>query len=406
MWHVIGWYGYPWAPVNEPMCRTKLPRNSFTIGKGLQEAGYKTACIGKWHLTYNKDGHYVGLNPEAAKYYGFDYAPRHSNSRYHQSQDKGVPWLTDRAIEFMDENTDDSWFIYLSHHTIHGPVLAPIELIQKYRDRGAPENGLHNATYLASIEALDNSVGRLLKHLDDTGKRDNTIVVFLTDNGGVHEIYDKADFRDGNGRVTQLEVLKTEFSNAPLRAGKGSMYEGGIRVPCLVRWPGVINPGTVERTPIHIIDWMPTLFEAAGAKAPKDHVVDGDSLVSLFKGQKMKHRSLYWYLPLYDLRWGATPCSIIREGDFKLIEFYGDRFDQKGRYIQGHQWELYNLKNDIGETTNLAMEHPARADRMRKKLREWIRSIPAEIPAPNPHHDLTRPLKETNKLPSWKTLID
>jgi len=297
LWHVIGWYGYPWAPLREPAFAETLPRETFTVAKGLKAAGYATACLGKWHLSTTADGSYSGLKPEAAHYFGFDYAPAPPDPRYHQQGDKGVGWLTDQAIGFMEKHRQEPWLIYLAHHTIHGPVVAPPETVAKYRARGAPETGLHNATYLAALETLDASVGRLMRRLDELNLRDNTLVVFLSDNGGICKRYNPKLFTEGSGVIERLEVDLREFSNAPLRAGKGSQYEGGIRVPCLVRWPGVVKPDSVNDTPVHVVDWLPTLLEVAGGRAPAGHKVDGDSLVPLLRGGARAPRDLYWYLP-------------------------------------------------------------------------------------------------------------
>lgn len=401
MWHVIGWYGYPWARVREPAYALTLPRETFTVAKGLKSAGYATACLGKWHLSTTSDGNYVGLKQEAAPYFGFDYAPAPPSPRYHQEGDKGVNWLTDQAIGFMERHREEPWFIYLAHHTLHGPVVAPEEKVAKYRAKGAPETGLHNATYLAAIETLDDSVGRLLQRLDELGLRDDTMIVFLADNGGVYERYNPFGLSEGDGTTGRLEVDQREFDNAPLRAGKGSQYEGGIRVPCLVRWPGVVEPGSTSDTPVHVVDWLPTLLDAAGARTPKEHTVDGVSLLPLLRGGSLASRALYWYLPLYDLRWGAVPCAIIRDGDWKLIEYFGDWVDPEGRYVPGHRLELFNLRRDLTETTNLAETEPQKAADLRQRLRAWIQSIPAEIPGLNPNHDPTQALRETREKQPW-----
>ena len=401
MWHVIPWYGTPWAPVREPAFVESLPRESFTVAKGLKAAGYATACIGKWHLTDAASGSYVALDAAAAPAFGFDEAPVPPNGKYHQEGDKGVDWLTDRALEFIGRKKDSPWFVYLAHHTIHGPVVAREEIVRKYRDRGAPETGLHNASYLAAIETLDTGVGRLLDGLADLGEAEDTLVVFLSDNGGVDVLYDAALFKDGDGRIERLQVKERQFSNAPLRAGKGSPYEGGIRVPCLVRWPGQVAPGTVNRTPVHIIDWLPTLLDAAGTRVPDSWPVDGVSLVPLLRGGSLQARSLHWYLPFYDLRWGATPCAVLREGDWKLIDYFGDSFDAEGRYEEGSRTELFDLGNDLGESRNLAGSEIERTVAMRQRLHDWMRSVPAEIPGQNPHHDPSRPLKETRDKPEW-----
>ncbi len=403
MWHVIGWYGYPWAPVREPTFVENLPRTTFTLAKGLKAAGYTTACIGKWHLTHNADGHYVGLKPHAAPHHGFDYAPDDFPKDGHKTGDKAVNWLTDRALDFIQKNKDKPFFVYLAHHTIHGPVVAPKILVNKYHNKGYPQTGVHNATYLAALDHLDQSVGRLMKGLDDAGVAGNTIVVFLSDNGGVNEQYDPKPFQEPAdvAKHQQLTVRDRQYDNAPLRAGKGSMYEGGIRVPAIVRWPGVAKMGLVSQTPIHVTDWMPTLLAAAGSQAPKSHTLDGVNLRPLLAGQTIQPRALYWHLPLYDVRWGLTPCAIIRQGDHKLIEFFGDRFDAKGQYVPGGHTELYDLSKDLGETTNLAEHDKKRVEEMRQQLFGWIKQFPNTIPGPNPHHDPKRMLTETPNKPKW-----
>ena len=398
LWHVIPWYGTPWAPVREPAYAEQLPRDTFTFPKALRAAGYFTGMAGKWHLNTNADGNYIALKPAAALHYGFDFsAPPGPGSQ--NEGDKHVDYLTDHAIAFMREHRDSPWFFYLSHHTIHGKVSAPPVLVEKHLARGAPVTGLHNATYLAAIEHLDNSIGRLLAAVDDLRLRERTLVVFLSDNGGVYQSYDVKPFTDGPGTATQLKVATEEFRNAPLRAGKGSPYEGGIRVPCLVRWPGVIAPATVSTVPVHVVDWAPTLLALAGASGPADHPLDGTNLAPLLRGGSVPAHPLFWHLPLYDLRWGATPCAVIRDGDWKLIDYFGDSFDAAGRYRPGARVELFNLRSDLGEAHDLSAAEPARARQLQTALRTWLHSVGAEIPGPNPHHDPARPLKEARTKP-------
>ena len=402
MWHVIPWYGTPAAPVREPAFCENLPRETFTVAKGLKAAGYATGMAGKWHLTANEDGHYMWLKAEAAAYYGFDFSapqcPRNQNEG-----DKQVDYLTDQALGFIERSRARPWFFYLAHHTIHAKVSAPETLVAKWRAKGAPESGLHNATYLAAIEHLDASVGRLMKGLDTLGMREKTLVVFLSDNGGVYQCYDIKPFTEGAGTDKQLRVTLEEFSNIPLRAGKGSPYEGGIRVPCLVRWPGTVKPGTVNDTPVHVVDWMPTLFEVAGASAPSTHPADGVSLLPLLRGGSLAPRSLYWHLPLYDLRWGATPCAVIRERDWKLIDYFGDAFDVDGSYCPGARTELFNLRSDLGEKDNLAAKEPDKVRALKSSLRAWLHGLDAEIPGSNPNYDPKRPLKEVREKPAALT---
>jgi uncharacterized sulfatase len=397
MWHVIPWYALPWARVAEPAYREQFPRDAFNLPKGLRAAGYATGMAGKWHLTSGADGDYVALKPEAADAYGFDFvAPKGPGSQ--NEGDKWVDHLTDEAIGFIEKQRGRPWFFYLAHHTIHAKVSAPPALVEKYLAKGAPAVGMHNATYLAAIEHLDNSVGRLLAKLDALKLRESTMVVFLSDNGGVKHVYDLPGEAESDA---PLKVRELEFDNTPLRSGKGSPYEGGLRVPCLVRWPGAVKAGTVSDTPIHITDWLPTLLDVAGGKAPEGYAVDGTNLVSLLKGGQLPPRPLYWYVPLYDLRWAATPCAVVRDGDWKLVEYFGDWFDDAAKYHAGNRVELYNLRADLGETHDLAGIERDRAAQLRDQLRAWMKSLPVPIPGANPHFDAQKAFSETKTKQPW-----
>jgi uncharacterized sulfatase len=390
MWHVIPWYGLPWARMQEPAFREQLPREWPTLPKELRKAGYRTGMAGKWHLTTGADGDYTHLR--AGDAHGFDYvAPRGAGTQ--NEGDKWVDHLTDSAIGFIREGKDKPWFFYLAHHTLHGVVSAPPELVKKHREAGAPESGMFNATYLAAIEHLDTSIGRLMAALDETKQRENTLIVFLSDNGGLDTNYNT----NTNG---QLTIKTQEFDNAPLRAGKGSPYEGGIRVPCLVRWPASVKAGQVCSTPVHVTDWMPTLLAAAGRDTGTP-ACDGINVMPLLRGETLPERPLYFHMPLYDLRWAATPCAVIREGDWKLIEHFGDSFDENLRYQPGRKLELFNLREDLGESQNLASTEKARAEAMSAKLRTWLESIPTPIPGENPHFDAKRQFEETKTKQAW-----
>lgn len=401
MWHVIPWYGSPWARMAEPAYREQFPRDLRSLPKTLRDAGYSTGMAGKWHLTSGADGDYSALKPEAGAAYGFDFvAPRGPGSQ--NDGDKWVDHLTDSAIAFLRKHRGQPWFFYLAQHTIHSTVSAPVELVKKHRGAGAPETGFHNAPYLAAIEHMDNSIGRLVAALDETGQRENTLVVFLSDNGGVDTSYAlphrQKEPVDGS---QPLKMRMQEFDNAPLRSGKGSPYEGGLRVPCLVRWPAQVKAAQTCTTPVHVVDWMPTLLAAAGVPCPANHTLDGVSLLPLLRGETIAPRPLFWYMPLYDLRWAATPCAVIREGDWKLIESFGDSFDEAQIYRAGHRLELFNLREDIGETRDLATVEKDRAAFMSAQLHAWMRSIPAPVPGDNPHFDANRMLEETNNKEPW-----
>lgn len=352
MWHVIPWYGYPWARVEEPPYVENLSRDAFTLAKGMKAAGYATACIGKWHLTTNQDGSYTGLRPEASHYYGFDTVQTPAtNPKEEDSGDKAVKRFTDEAIAFIERNRNRPWFCYLPHHSIHRPVAAPEALVRKYRDQGHPADGLNNATYLAAIEHFDRAIGRLLAAVDRMGLRERTVVVFLSDNGGVNRVYQPNPPVPEHGSI-HLKEASGEFSNAPLRAGKGAAYEGGIRVPMIVRWPGVTKPGRTCATPVHVVDLMPTFLGIGGARPPSGYVTDGVDLRPLLDGRgSLATRALYWYMPFYDVRWLAAPSVVVRDGDYKLIEYFGDCIDEdrQAEYRVGARLELYNLRDDLSE---------------------------------------------------------
>jgi arylsulfatase A len=393
-WHVVGRYGYPYMRMQEPPYEENLDRDVYTLAEMLRDNGYVTALNGKWHLhTWNSrypdpDGYYTYLFEKAKDCYGFDYVTIPEDMLYHEKGDKGVDFLTDEAIRFMNENRERPFFVYLSHHTIHRPVLAPQALVEKYRKKGYPEEGVFNATYLAAIEHLDNATGRLLDFLDESGLAGNTVVIFLSDNGGVD----------------------MEFANDPLRYGKGSMYEGGIRVPMMVRWPGLVEPGTVCNTPVHIIDLYPTLLEVAGGEMKQPWVLDGQSLLHLLTQERssLGRDALFWYMPLYDASWGATPCAIIRKGNLKLIEFFGDYVDRENdwEYIPGGRTELYDLSVDIGEKHDLAGHRPELVRELRAALYRWIDSMDAPLPVLNPRYDPERLWERSGELLNFVPILE
>jgi arylsulfatase A len=394
MWHVIPGYWAPWARVEEPVYATELPRSPFTVAKGMKAAGYATACLGKWHLSGAADGGYNSLRPASAPAFGFDEGVEQMPKDL-MAYDRGVDLLSSRAIDFIERHRDKPWFCYLSHHAIHRVLAAPPELIAKYRAKGFPEKGLNNATLLASLEHMDAGIGRVVRRVDELGLREKTAIVFLTDNGGIHRIYNQPPERGADGKW-RLTPGDPEFDSTPLREGKGFAYEGGIRVPMIVRWPGVVKAGTVEHTPVHAVDLLPTFLELAGTRAPGGHTVDGVSLARLWRGQgKLAPRPLYWYMPLYDLNWAATPCAIVREGKYKLIEYFGDSFDDSPRpmYRTGQRLELYDLDADISEKRDLAAEMPERVRAMQRGLHAWIRSCNVTVPGLNERYDESRCLQ-------------
>jgi arylsulfatase A len=324
-----------------PKINTQLPADVKTVAELLKENGYATACVGKWH---------VGGAPKER---GFDFVHAGQvNTKPSETEGgKGEYDLTDNAIKFIADNKDRPFFLYLAHNNPHIPLAAKPELVAKYKDA-------FNPTYAAMIETLDDSVGRVLGKLDELGLTERTLVVFMGDNGGLHV----------------PEGANTPSThNTPFRAGKGFLYEGGIRVPAIVRWPGKTAAGKTVATPVHATDWTPMILEACGVKAAGPF--DGVSLVGLLKGGELPARTLYWHFPHYSNQ-GSRPGGAVRDGDWKLIEWYED-----GRV------ELFDLGRDPGETNDLAGKEPKKAQELREKLAAWRKAIGAQEMTPNPNFD-------------------
>ncbi len=353
-----------------PEFRQGLPLEEITVAESLKTAGYVTASIGKWHLGGE------GFEPQKQ---GFDlniggdhtgtplsyFAPFKNGQRTMPGLETSSPgeYLTDRltteAEKFIEQNQEKPFFLYLPHYAVHTPLKAKSELIAKYQAL-KPTTEQTNAVYAAMIESMDESVGRIVRKLDALKLSERTIVIFTSDNGGLA-------VREG--------PTTPSTSNAPLREGKGYLYEGGIRVPLIVRWPGVVRAGSVCATPVSSIDFQPTLLAMAKLKPAAGQVIDGVNLMPVLQeAGELKREALYWHYPHYANQ-GAKPGGAIRQGDFKLIEFYED----------GHL-ELYNLKDDLGERTNLAEKLPQQAMRMEQKLDAWRRAMKAQMMLPNPDY--------------------
>jgi len=356
-----------WRPFERlvvPPIEHRLPHELTTPGEALAAAGYATGYFGKWHL---------GDGPEhAPDKHGYQVTARQLGgefNRWRQQQGrpgrgpKGIDLLTDQTIYFIEQHRDRPFFVTLSHHTVHIPLEARPETVAKYRRKPKPEDGVNHPVYAAMIEDLDRSVKRILEKLDELGLAGRTMVVFTSDNGGLRKIY------TGVG-----EVVST---NAPLRDEKGTLYEGGIRVPMIVRFPGVVPPGTVCREPATTADLLPTFCEAAGVPLP-EQPIDGASLLPLLKNPNasLKREAIYFHYPHYH---HSRPAGAIRAGHWKLIEFFDD-----GRL------ELYDLAEDLGESKNLAEAMPGRAAELQKKLAQWRGQVGARMPRPNPEYDPQR----------------
>lgn len=345
-----------------------------TWAHALQEAGYRTATMGKWHLSEDPIpyGFHVNIGGTHSGGPPRGYYPPHGKVPGLADAPPGE-YVTDRlsqeAITFIRTNQDRPWMLYLTHFAVHSPFHAKKELVSKYEAK--PSGQLHKDVTMATmIQAVDDGVGKIRATLDELDLTDNTIIVFFSDNGGVAKVTDMA----------------------PLRGYKGTYYEGGIREPFFVKWPGVVKPGSICDEPIISVDLYPTFCDMAGAEFPKNQPKDGISLVPLLKGQidALPERALFWHFPAYlqvgagiegvesrDPLFRTRPCSIIRLGDWKLHQYFEDG-----------GLELYNLKTDVGEANNLAQTHPQKRQALLERLIQWREQVGAPIPTePNPVFD-------------------
>jgi arylsulfatase A-like enzyme len=367
----------------------RLAHEEVTLAEALKGAGYATFFAGKWHLgpegfwpetqgfDVNRGGHRGG-----GPYGGKKYFSPYGNPRLDDGPDgEHLPdRLATEAVKFIEANKDGPFLAYLSFYSVHTPLISRDDLKQKYlarkKTRGleakwGKERGRkvrlvqEHAIYGGMVEAMDLAVGKVKAGLERLGLADNTVVIFMSDNGGLST---------SEGHPT---------SNLPLRGGKGWMYEGGIREPMFVVWPGVAKAGSRCDVPVTSTDFYPTMLEIAGLKPrPKQHV-DGLSLVPLLKGGKaLQREAIYWHYPHYGNQGGA-PSGAVRSGDWKLVEWYED-----GKI------ELFNLADDIGEQRNLAGQQPKRASELHAMIKRWRKESGVRMSTPNP--------KFNPKKPAWK----
>ena len=328
--------------------RMEVPLEEKLLSEYLKEAGYATACIGKWHVGGK------GFGPIEQ---GFDlYHPGRANTVPSADEGgKGEYDLGAAAERFIEEHRAGPFFVYLAHNSPHIPYTA-----QQWRV--AQNARAYEPVYAAVIETLDDTVGRLLARIEALGLARNTIVVFTSDNGGLH-------VPEGpHARVTH---------NRPFRAGKGYLYEGGLRIPLIVRWPGKIPAGRIVDAPVVNTDWLPTLLELAGLDAPR--AIDGTSVAPLLLGgDPAPGRRFFWHFPHYNNQ-GGRPAGAVRDGDWMLIEFY-----------DVPKAELYDLRSDFAERHNLAEQEPDRVRMLRGALEQWRGLMGAQRNAPNPQFDPAR----------------
>ncbi len=363
-----------------PEYARNLPAEEITLAEALRDAGYATFFAGKWHLgsegswptdhgfAINKGG-WDGGSPRG----GF-FAPWNNPNLPSGPDGESLTLrLANETASFIEANRDKPFLAYLSFYTVHSPIQTTPELWKKYRDK-AEAMGLADKrfifdrrlgvrqvqdcpVYAGMVETMDDAVGIVLAKLEELGLEENTIVCFTSDNGG----------------VSSGDAFST--SNLPLRGGKGRQWEGGIREPFYIKAPRVVEPGSTSDTPVHGIDWYPTLLELARVNVPVEQTVDGVSLVPLLRGRRIADRPLFWHYPHYGNQ-GGEPSSIIMRGRWKLIHYHEDGRD-----------ELYDIVADIGEQEDLAQQEAARAGELRRELDAWLKATGATMPTADPKFD-------------------
>ena len=377
----------PFQPALQVVSASRLKTEYYTLAEALHDAGYTTGHFGKWHLGQEpysplEQGfdvdvpHYSGPGPA-----GTNIAPWRFPAELHFTGKPGEhieDRMANEAIRFIRANKDKSFFLNYWAFSVHAPFDAKADLIKKYAAKADPNDPQRCPVYGAMVQTFDENVGQLIRVLDELKLTDNTIIVFFSDNGG--NMYDRV-----NG------IPPT--SNAPLRGGKATIYEGGTHVPCVVVWPGKVEPGSRSNAFLSSVDWYPTLLDMTGVTPKKTVKFDGVSQKPALLGLDTPRDTVFCCFPHYTPATGSLPSVWVRRGDWKLIRFFCDGPEQADRF------ELYNLESDIRETKNLAAEHPDMVKELDTLIREHLKDIDAVIPAKNPAYDSTAKAAEPGKKP-------
>lgn len=363
----------------------RLALDTPTLAKAMKAAGYATFFAGKWHLgpeSWWPENQGFDINKggceKGGPYGGKGYFSPYNNPRL--SDGPAGEHLPDRlateTTTFIQANKDRPFFAYFSFYSVHTPLMAREDLRKKYEAKRAslnlsPKWGQEgprevrlvqeHAVYAGMVEAMDLAVGKVLAKLDELGLRENTLIIFTSDNGGLST---------SEGSPT---------SNLPLRGGKGWMYEGGIREPLIVRWPAVVKAGSIIDTPVSAPDYFPTLLAAAKVQPQPGQVLDGKSLMPLFNGNTLPERALFWHYPHYGNQGGA-PSAAVRRGPWKLIHWQEE-----------DRVELFDLSKDLGEQKDLAAKEPQRVSQLRAELTAWQKEVGAKFATPNIAYDTAKP---------------
>jgi arylsulfatase A len=430
--NLTDWIGgrrsYTFERLTSPNFLQELPLEETTIAEALRAHGYATAHIGKWHL---------GEDPHGPLEQGFDMRVPNWNKGWPKAgyyapfeldgiEDEPGQYLTDRltdyAEEFISEKQNQPFFLYMSHYAVHDPIHGRPDLVEKYRKKLAsieqsslpsfvlegnpddphpltneqlaslidqpshqgyqalPERTVKikqhqdNIHFAAMVESMDESLGRIIDHIDHLGLTDNTLIVFAADNGGMSG----GNFGRAN-RIISEDALDSAFatSNLPLRGAKGWLYEGGIRVPMVVKWPEkFLDSNRIVEEPIISTDFYPSLLEMAGLPASNDQTLDGVSFVPALKGEAFDRGPIFWHFPQYSNHGMQSPGGAVRLGDYKLLE-----------YFEKNTVQLFNLREDIGEQNDLSLTEPKIREKLIALLHSWRKDVKAQMPQQNPNYD-------------------
>ena len=373
----------PYEKVIVPKHRTQhLPKAIVTLGDVMQGAGYKTGYFGKWHLNNGRENLPGVRGYDSSHMYagGGFYAPKFIPAYEGDGEKRLSDQLTDMSIDFMKENKEQPFFLFLSHYDVHVQLDADKDLIDKYLNKERDPDYPSNAVYAAMIEHVDDSVGDLMQAVEELGLADNTVFIFYSDNGGVDNRFDNIPLLAGKGKAAYPEVHPLTYvatSNAPLRAGKGTLYEGGVRVPLIVRWPGKVPSGSSSEAIVSSVDFYPTFMELVQGKAPETQVLDGFSMLpALTENRFNAEREVFTHYPVFH---HEQPMSALRKGDWKIVE----------NLVSG-EFELFNLKYDVNEMTDLKYSYPDKTAEMKAALSRWQSDTDAQNPVPNPDFDPAR----------------
>lgn len=369
--HITDWiqgHEKPYAKLLPPQWTQYLPLKETTIAEVLKKKQYATASIGKWHLgddikyypehqgfDVNIGGNYLGSPPSYFSPYRIPRLKDGPKGEYLTDR------LTDEALQFIRDKKDQPFFLYLSYYAVHIPLQGKPDDVAHFRSKRDSTANQRNAVYAAVIKSVDDGVGRVTRLIEDLHLEKNTLIIFMSDNGGIVGV---------KNRIT---------SNLPLRGGKGTSYEGGVRIPFIVKWDGKIARNTTSDVPVIHADFFPTVAQITESDISAIRDIDGISIASLFSGGKNLQRdALYWHYPHYHTE-GATPFSSIRQGDWKLIYYY-----------ETAKMELYNLRSDPGELHDVVIQEKKRAAMLYEKIKSWKQKTGAQDPVVNPAYDPSR----------------